>query len=325
MRFYAGRGGARAALIGPDPMNALLEMLIWLFSRMSLNAARAAGRGMGWFAGSVLRRRRREAREALRAAFPDRATAERRRVLAAVYAHQGMNAAEWLRVMGRGVEEFAADFRIEGEEHLQAARASGHGLLFLTAHTGNWELAGLLFARHGYPFTIMVKEMGYPYLQRKWNDCRARHGMDVLPARHGYRTALRQLRNNAHVMYALDQNMRRSKGIFVDFLGRPACTSPGLAYLSAQAQAPVVPLFCVRRESNAIHLLVQSPMDPPPNTRDESIHAATQAYTRVIESVVREYPEQWLWLHRRWKIQPRPEPGAEADEPETESPDSVSA
>ena len=115
----------------------------------------------------------------------------------------------------------------------------------------------------------------------------------------------------------MDQNQTRSRGVFVDFFDRSASTSPGLAILSAQTGAPVLPAFMIHR-ANFKHEMVTYPaIEPPPDKSPESIHAFTQQYTAVIEDVVRKYPEQWIWLHRRWRTQAiddTPEPEASDDD-----------
>jgi KDO2-lipid IV(A) lauroyltransferase len=102
----------------------------------------------------------------------------------------------------------------------------------------------------------------------------------------------------------LDQNMTRTEGVFVDFFGRPACTTPGLAYLAAQSQAPVVPIFLLRNPDHRHTFRVLPVIDPPPDRQPDTMREYTQRYTAVLEGVIREHPDQWIWIHRRWRTQP---------------------
>jgi KDO2-lipid IV(A) lauroyltransferase len=103
----------------------------------------------------------------------------------------------------------------------------------------------------------------------------------------------------------IDQNMTRNEGIFVEFFGKNASTSPGLAYMAAQSKAPVIPAFMCRKPDGRHVLKFQPELEPPEDRTPESIHEATQRYTKIIEDAIREAPEQWIWMHRRWKTQPK--------------------
>ncbi len=272
-------------------------------------AAQALGRGLGAAVGSVLRVRRADARAALARAFPDAAPRERRRILRAAYANLGLTAVEFLRLARIDAETLRGCVDIEHAERLDAALARGRGVCALTAHTGNWELPGLALPLLGYPLAAIAKPIKNARIDAFVRRARTRFGLELLPSRGAYRACLRVLRRNGLLAFMLDQNMTRVEGVFVDFLGRPACTTPGLAHLAAAARAPVVPIFAGRRPGGRHVLRVLPALDPPPDRAAETLRAATQEYTRIIEDHIRAFPGEWIWIHRRWRTVPREDPG----------------
>jgi KDO2-lipid IV(A) lauroyltransferase len=181
-------------------------------------------------------------------------------------------------------------------------------VVVLTAHLGNWDLMGL-WAASRYPLTIISKVIKNEAVNRFWMEKRAAAGVNIVPAHHSYRACLSALKKGGLLGFILDQNMIHTEGIFVDFFGRPACTTPGLAVLSAHAQAPIVPVFMIR-QADGNHVVRMWPALPPPADRgSESIAATTQACTRLVEEIIRQHPEQWIWMHRRWRTQPPAQKG----------------
>ena len=283
----------------------LLQRLNRGIARWPLRRALALGRGMGWVYGSVLRYHRRDALDALARSLPDRDAPARRAIVNEMYCQLGMNLIEILRLDGGRPDDLDDRVRIEGEEIVQEARLRGRGVLILTGHVGNWDLLGMFTGRRGYPLTIISKEIRPAGVNAMWMRMRREFGVSIVPAHNSYRDCLRVLKHNELLGFILDQNRPMEQGIFVDFFGRPASTSPGLAFLAAQSQAPVAPVF-IHREGLDRHVLRALPViEPPPDRSEESIRKATQEYTAVIESEIRRHPEQWIWLHRRWRSQPK--------------------
>jgi KDO2-lipid IV(A) lauroyltransferase len=283
-----------------------LQALSWLFSLLPPSAARAVGRFLGWIYGSVIRYHRRDARQALAVSLPDVSAPERAAILRRMYAHLGMNVVEITRLPHLSEPELATLIDWEDEHHAHEVLAAGKGLLVLSAHMGNWDLLCTLAPRFNYPTTIITKRIKNKGLNDYWMATRARFGLKFVPAHNSYRQCLSALRKNEIVGFILDQNMINTEGIFVDFFGRPACTTPGLAYMSAQSGAAVVPVFMLRQADGRHRLKVLPAIAPPPDRKPETIHAYTQRYTKVIEDVIRQNPDQWIWLHRRWRTKPPP-------------------
>jgi Kdo2-lipid IVA lauroyltransferase/acyltransferase len=287
-------------------MKLILNAIAAFFSCLPLGAALALGRGLGWVYGSVMRYHRQDAIAALTRAFPEKTQTEIRDIVRRMYANLGMNLAEVFR-LGKVTDEFLREsIEIEGEERGRAALLRNKGAVILTGHLGNWDLLACIVPRLGYPLTVISKDIKNKGLNDSWMKIRQRFGVKFVPAHNSYRTCLTALRKNELIGFILDQNMINTEGIFVDFFGKPACTTPGMAYMSAQSGAPVVPVFMIRRE-NGRHLVKVLPMlDPPPNREPATIHEFTQRYTKIIEDVIRQYPDQWIWIHRRWKTVPPP-------------------
>ncbi len=292
-------------------------MIVWavrqlekVFARMPRANAMRWGAGLGRLLGSVLRLRRREVVRTIARCFPDRSAAEIRAIADGMYRNFGLLLVEVLRFgpADRGRLRELVD--LEGENCLPRVLAQGRGALVLTAHIGNFELLCTMAPLFGVPLTVITKNIKPAALNRHWEQARRRLGVKTLPPRNSYRACRQVLKNNEVLGFVLDQNMKRKHGIFVEFFGRPACTSPGLAFLSARSQAPVVPVFMLRQPDGRHRVKLFPPLPPPADCGAETIRAATQNYTRVIEEVIRSYPEQWTWLHRRWRTQP-PEEQAE--------------
>jgi Kdo2-lipid IVA lauroyltransferase/acyltransferase len=287
-------------------MKLILTAIAAFFSCLPLGAALALGRALGWVYGSVIRYHRQDAIDALTRSFPQKSQAEILTIVRQMYANLGMNLVEVLR-LGKVSDEFLREsIQVEGEEHGRSALLRNKGAVILTGHLGNWDLLASIVPRLGYPLTVISKDIKNKGLNEFWMRIRQRFGVKFVPAHNSYRACLTTLKKNELIGFILDQNMINTEGVFVDFFGKPACTTPGLAYMSAQSGAPVVPAFMIRRDNGRHLVKVLPPLDPPPNREPETIREFTQRYTKIIEDIVRQYPEQWIWIHRRWKTVPPP-------------------
>lgn len=263
----------------------------------------AWGRAAGSMGYLLVRRHRAVALQEMARCFPELAPADLRRRLHRVYCSLAVNYVEVLRWAGGRRAEMDARVRMEGEGILRSEMAAGRGVLVLTAHTGNWDLMAL-WAAGRFPLTIISKDLRQPGANRFWMEARRRSGLGIVPAHQSYRACLGVLRRGGVLGFILDQNMIRAEGIFVDFFGKPACTTPGLAFMAAHAQVPVVPAFMLRDPDGRHRIEVLPAIPPPPDREPATIRAATQRYTAIIEDVIRRHPEQWIWMHRRWRTRP---------------------
>lgn len=273
-------------------------------ARCSLQRFLALSRVLGWIYGHVIRHRRAYVLRTLARCFPDQPVGERRRLASAMYRHLALTVLETFRLAGGKRDEYEARTEILGIGHLHDVLDKGKGALALTAHLGNWEWMGGLGVLSGYGLNVIVKPIRHPAVHSFWARMREEMGMKTLYPRQSYRECLRILRKNEILGFMLDVNRPRQGGIFVDFFHRPACTSPGLALLSAQSGAPVIPIFARRLPDGRHQIRIYPAFSPPLDRTPGTVHDATQVYTRRIEDEIRQCPEQWLWIHRRWKTQP---------------------
>lgn len=200
--------------------------------------------------------------------------------------------------------DYDAHFRITGAQHLTRAMQKGKGVIAVSAHIGNWELLTAFAPMTGLPGTVVYRPIKLKALDRFVIENRNSTGVEFFPL-HGALDAVKTALAKGTVLgLLLDQNSRRQRGVFVDFFGEKACTAKGPARLAMNTGAPMVPIF-LHRENKKFVLEIH-PELPLVNTGDPEadIQKNTQIYTSAIESVVKQYPEQWFWLHRRWKARP---------------------
>ncbi|HZA50168.1 MAG TPA: lysophospholipid acyltransferase family protein, partial [Myxococcaceae bacterium] len=205
------------------------------------------------------------------------------------------------------IPPIAADRRLvwENGELLERAAAQGKGVLVATAHFGSWELLGTALARQGLPLHAVVRPLRGAL--NEWIvQARLESGLRLIPSRGAIRGMLRALSDGGVVCMLLDQVMPLGKGVFVPFFGRPASTSPGLSAAARRTGVPVMVAASIR-DGDVLRIHVEGPF-PVPHTDDvdADIRAHTAEITAALERLIRQHPEQWLWLHRRWKVQPPP-------------------
>ena len=238
--------------------------------------------------------------------FPEKSKAERARILRGVFASLGRELAElclFPRYTPQNVEDVVV---YDGLENYERAFARGKGVLFLTAHFGGWELSAFAHSLHGHRVNIVMRPMDNEYLDRLLQSYRTMHGNKVVPKDDFVRGLLAAMKAGETVGILMDTNMTPPQGVFVNFFGIPACTASGLARIALRTDAAVVPGFTIWDESLGKYRLRFDPALELIRTGDleADILANTQLFTKVIEDYVRKYPDQWLWVHRRWKTRP---------------------
>jgi len=294
---------SRAGLLAASLGLWLLVPFGWLLALLPSAVGLAAGRRLGDLLWWALPRRRAVALDNLHRVFGgERPPAEIRRLGRRSFQHVGMNLVEACRYFLRPTHVMISRVRVEGLQHFQAAAAHGRGVLVLTAHFGNWELLAAAHGLTGVPLSIVMRPLDHPLLEDLAARFRRRSGAELIVKRQAVREVLTALRRQRMVGILLDQNATRAEGVFVPFFGSPASTSKGLALLALRTGAPVVPIF-LRREPNGRHCMDVSAALPPP--ADGEITTYTSMFNRAIEAAIRRAPEQWLWMHDRWRTRPR--------------------
>jgi KDO2-lipid IV(A) lauroyltransferase len=194
--------------------------------------------------------------------------------------------------------------RITGLDYVREAHAKGKGVLILTLHMGNWEFLPISFISQGFKVTPLYRPLDSEPIDRFILTYRQRFGGKPISKRNSMRKILSALKRQECVGILLDQNTERKSSVFVDFFGHPASTNKGLALIALKTGAPVLPVYIV--SCGMRYEVVVGPQIPLINSgrKEDDILANTQAYNRIIESIIRKHPEQWLWIHQRWKTRP---------------------
>lgn len=249
----------------------------------------------------------------LRRAFPEKSGEEILRIVQGVYRNIGIVAAEFFDIPRLTKENILARVETEGVENCEKALAKGRGLLLFSAHFGNWELEAAAAALLIKPAVVIYRPLDSPLLDHLVLRVRSATGNIPLVKDHAMRPMIRALKQNGILGILIDQNMAWYEGVFVDYFGRPACTTDGLALLAMHTEAPVLPAYMVRLPDGRYRLVFGPEVEViRTGDRDADTLANTQRFTKVIEQIVRRYPDQWLWIHQRWKTKrcqiPRKEP-----------------
>jgi KDO2-lipid IV(A) lauroyltransferase len=278
------------------------------FAVLPRRACRAAGGGLGRLAYRLDRKHRGIALANLATAFGRERTPEE---LAAVaresFVRFGRVLADILKMARYSRARVLSLIATEGRENLEAALAKGKGALIFTAHFGNWEVLSAAVSEIG-PFRAIARALDNPYLEKDLSRFRTRLGSEVINKFGASRPILRALARNEIVAILIDQNVLRSQAVFVDFFGKSAATTPGLAAFHLASGAPLVPLFVDAAAGGRYRLRILPPLEfPSPGRRDEDVLKITQICTKMIEHEIRRTPEQWLWVHKRWNTRPAEE------------------
>lgn len=272
--------------------------------------ARAVGAGVARAAYALRPPLRHAATTNLRIAFPEWTDAQRRKTIRSLVRHMGWMAAEFAHFPRYTRENIERIVVLDGFENFDAARQRGKGVLFLTGHTGAWELAPFAQALYGNPLHFLVRPLDNERVDRLVSEYRCLSGNRPIDKNNSARAMLKILREGGTVGILMDHNTSREEGVFVDFFGVLACTTTGLTRVALHTDAAVVPGFlhwdaALRKYRLRLHPaieLVRSGDD------EADIRENTARFTRAIEQFAREYPDQWLWVHKRWKTRP---PGEE--------------
>ncbi len=263
------------------------------------------GAGLGWMVGTVLRIRWRVVLDHLRLAFPDRTEAWRRSLARASFRHLGRESLATFLLGRMTREEVLERTEVQGLDALREAVEGGRGAVVITAHFGNWEVAGAALALRGIPLDVVVQRQRNPLFNRHINGTRERLGMVVIPRNAAPREVLRSLRRGRAVAIVGDQNVRRG-GVFVDFFGRKASTARGAAVFALRTGCAV--FLGVNRNRGGYPLRYLAEVKPvdfaPTGDMEEDVLRLTEIYTRYLEGEIRRTPEQYFWQHRRWKTRP---------------------
>lgn len=295
------------ARLEPALLNAGLWVLTSTLGRLSWRAAQRVGRAIGVLGWTLSRRDRRRALDHLALAYPDMPEPERLRLGRDCFRHLGEVLGECLHLFRSDCAFVGSVVEVQGFEIVEQVRREGRPLVLFTGHCGNWELLGAAVNCRGVEMTVVARSLDEPEQQEMLAGLRARFGTPTIER--GSEGAVRQLlgtlRRGGALGMLIDQDSGKMEGVWVPFFGRPAFTPVGAAKIALKQKAAVVPVFIERLPDGKHVVRFQPALDLPDDPQ-----AATALMTARIEEQIRRRPEQWVWMHRRWRRQQAPSPQA---------------
>jgi KDO2-lipid IV(A) lauroyltransferase len=289
--------------------NLALQLVAGAIGILPRSVARAVGAGLGAAAWTLLGRLRRVGLQNLQLALPEKTEAEREVILRGVFRSLGWQVGEFCKMSGYTPQQASKFIRYDGLESYLAAREKGKGVLVLTGHLGAWELSSFYHSLMGYPMSLVIRRLDNPLVDEFVNRIRCLHGNRVIHKDEFARGLLSSMHRGETVGILMDTNMTPPQGVFVPYFGVDACTASGLARVALHSGAAVLPGFLLWEAVEKKYVLRFGEELELIRTGDmaSDIVANTALFTATIEAYVRRYPEQWLWVHRRWKTRPEGE------------------
>ena len=280
----------------------IISVLNFLPRKSSLSL----GRFLGKLAYFIIADARRRTRNNLKIAFgQEKGQRELKKLALSVFENVGKNVADAVRLKNMKWDEIEGITKIEGLKHFDNAYKMGQGVIALTGHIGNFELLAAYVSLLGYKLSVISRELYDPRLDALLVKNRERVGLENIPSSASVKQILKVLRSGRALGLLADQDSSRVRGVFVNFFGRPARTPVGPALLANKTRSPIVPMAIVREKDDQYRIIVKESIELTfSGDKEKDIIETTQKYTKVLESIIREYPSQWLWMHDRWKSKP---------------------
>jgi KDO2-lipid IV(A) lauroyltransferase len=259
---------------------------------------------LGWYIYSVLRVRKKVVLKNLRIAFPEKSEKELKKIGLRTYQNFAKMVFEYSRFPFLKKETVLGDWEIEGREHIDWALKRGNGAVIVAGHFGNWEYMGACLAQLGYPVSFLVGEQHNKLIDDMMNRNREIMGIRIIHMGIAVRGVMKTLRDNGIIALLSDQDAGK-QGVFVQFFGRPSSTHQGPAIFALKTGAPIIFASAIRLPRGKHRMVFELlRFDYLDGITDKNIYEMTQAYTTLLENKIREYPDHWFWMHRRWKRKP---------------------
>jgi len=305
---YAKIPRMRGGIKGLTEYMLALALIKW-FGAMPRGIAHRAGKTLAWLGFHFARRQRRAGLHNLRMVFPEMSGGDNERILRGCFQNMGRLLVEFTHFPELNKSNISQFVVHDGLENYLEGLRRGRGVIFMTAHFGAWELSSFAHAVYGYPLKFIVRPIDNPRIEQLISNYRTSSGNVPIQRRSAARDILKALRQNEAVGILFDQNTTRKEGVFAEFFGIPAATSPSIALFALRTNAAVVPGFLIWDKDLGKHRLR---LDPPVELIDtgdleHDLLENTNRFNKILEGYVRQYPEQWLWIHRRWKTRPEGE------------------
>ncbi len=274
---------------------------------MPLGGVRILGKTMGLTCWLILPAQKRLALNQLDIAFGDtKSASQKKHIVWQVFLNLGLNFFEWLKLPRLSASDLQGLVECSGLEHIHSALKQKRGVMMLSAHFGNWEIISPYLASLGFKGSVLARKLRYPEYEQFLISMRESKGVRTIE-RSRLKDVARALKENQLIGIMPDQDVDSLEGLFVDFFGKPAYTPIGPAAVAMMTKAPIVPCFIRRNRNKYILEILPAVVAPEKGDRKEILAQWTQDWSRVVEQQIARHPEQWVWVHRRWKTQPNHE------------------
>ncbi|HUL15531.1 MAG TPA: lysophospholipid acyltransferase family protein [Terriglobales bacterium] len=272
--------------------------------------ARALATGFTRLLFLFLPKLRRTALFNLQLAFPEKDAKQRRDMVRGMIRSLAWMAVEFARFPRYNKGNIKDVIVLDGQENFLAGQQRGKGVVFLTGHIGAWELSSFAYALYGFPHYYMARPLDHPLVDGLVNRYRGLSGNQPIFKNESARVMLKTMRDAGTIGILADQNTMRDEGVFVEFFGKAACTTTGIARIALHTGAAVVPAYSYWDKEIGKYRLRFEPQLELIRTEDaeRDIFENTRRFAKVLEGIIRKYPEQWVWVHARWKTRPKDEP-----------------
>jgi Kdo2-lipid IVA lauroyltransferase/acyltransferase len=280
--------------------------ILGVLGLMPPRAAMLLGRMLGRVAYLLAGDLRQTGQRNLKLAFPEKTEAERRQILSACFQSLGRQLGLFSQFSTANRNSLLGLTEWEGLENLEAAKANGNPVILFTGHVGAWELSSFGLSLRDHPLSFLVRRIDNPKVEQFVDSSRTRFGNQSVDKRGAARSMLKILQAGGTLGLLVDLNTLDEEAIFVDFFGVPASTTFMVAKLALRTNATVLPIFVPWDQTRGkfkVHVLPAMAIKRT-GDQQEDVRALTADLTRVVENYIRRYPEQWLWVHRRWKTRP---------------------
>lgn len=275
-----------------------------------LKISMSIGKNIGNAIGSLIPKLKKTGRRNLEIALPDLSVDEKENILRGTFKSLGRHLGFVSHFRKFEREDIHKLVEVVGKEYFDKAHATGRGILFFTGHFGSWEVFNLLPPAFGYEMNILVRRIDNPLVENFVDKLRTRFGSVTLDKTKSARQMFRVLENGELLGILADLNAQEKEGVFVDFFGIPSSTTISIAKLALKTNAIVLPAFAVWNEEKKKYVVhLEPPIDyERTENAEEDIKILTQKTTNLVEKYVRQFPEQWLWIHKRWNTRPKGAP-----------------
>jgi KDO2-lipid IV(A) lauroyltransferase len=283
-----------------------ITSIIFVLNFLPRKSSISLGQFLGKLAYLIIADARKRTLNNLKIAFGrEKDQRELRRLALNVFENVGKNVVDAVCLKNMKWEKIEKITEIDGLKYFDEAYKMGKGVIALTGHIGNFELLAAYFSLKGYKVSVIGRELYDPRLDVLLVKGRKSVGLENIPSSASVKQIIKALRSGRALGVLADQDSSRVRGVFVNFFERPARTPVGPALLAYKTQSPIVPMAIIREKDDKYRILVKKPIELAfSGYKEKDITETTQEYTKVLESIIREYPSQWLWMHDRWKSKP---------------------